>query len=373
MSPAPVGLLGEVREAGHPLLAGMRNGAWLHEQEFPPLEWVAPGVIPQGSTLLVGAPKVGKSWLTLDLALGLACGGVAFGRVPTGLPRPVLLLALEDGERRLQDRCRKLLPTAPIPALLDFITRIEPGAVFDTIEAWFSFHEGASPVVILDTLGRVMPVAMPGESAYARDYRVGAQLKRIVDDQTGASLVVNHHDRKASSDDFVDAVSGTHGLAGAADTTVVIARKRHETVGLVKVTGRDVPENEYAMRVVDGISWQLDGADLAAAARRAEAVRETGNLGDRSIDVFTFVTEHPEGVSPAQVDDALGLTDSRTYLGRLVDSGRIARPSRGKYAPLPVGVLQVSQVLQVCGESDTRNGCNTATGDDDFPYLRTDS
>ena len=45
------------------LLAGLHTGAWLDMQEFPPLAFAVPGIIPEGFTLLVGPPKAGKSWL----------------------------------------------------------------------------------------------------------------------------------------------------------------------------------------------------------------------------------------------------------------------------------------------------------------------
>jgi hypothetical protein len=41
----------------------------------------------------------------------------------------------------------------------------------------------------------------------------------ICDARPGMALVMLHHDRKASSDNFVDDVLGTNGIAGAADTT----------------------------------------------------------------------------------------------------------------------------------------------------------
>src|SRR5215217_8036733 len=47
------------------LLAGLRDGAWLDAQYFPPLAYAVPGLIPEGSVLLVGPPKIGKSWLVL--------------------------------------------------------------------------------------------------------------------------------------------------------------------------------------------------------------------------------------------------------------------------------------------------------------------
>src|SRR6185295_14202383 len=98
--------------------------------------------------------------------------------------------------------------------------------------------------------------------AYQRDYRIGSALKRVTDDDSGRSLLVNHHDRKASADDFIDSVSGTHGLAGAADTIAVLGRPRHSTEATLKVTGRDVPENEYALTLAGGVAWQLGGASL---------------------------------------------------------------------------------------------------------------
>jgi hypothetical protein len=159
--------------------------------------------------------------------------------------RSVLYLALEDGHRRLQDRCRRLLAGHPIPSEFQYLTMIEPGRVNDTITAWIHWHQDPPPLVILDTLGKILPPTQPGEDRYQRDYRIGTALKRIVDGLPGMTLLVNHHDRKANADDFVDAVSGTHGLAGAADTIIVLASDRQEAAGLVKVTGRDVAEGEY--------------------------------------------------------------------------------------------------------------------------------
>lgn len=315
-------------------LVGLRDGAWLDLQVFPALRYAVPPLLPEGFTLLVGPPKIGKTWFIQATALAVAAGGRMLG-IHVGEPRPVLLLALEDGDRRLQDRCRVLLGPDPIPHRLNYMTRILPGRVIDTIGSWLEIYGDRSPLVIVDTLGRVMPPALMGESSYQRDYRVGAALKRAIDEHPGASLVVNHHDRKATSDDFVDAVSGTHGLAGAADTIVVLARQRTEETGLLKVTGRDVIEAEYAVGFRDGL-WSLDGDDLADAAAQAMAVRATANLGDDAARIVRFVTEHGQ-VRPAAVAQLLGVDAKRagTYLGRLADSGRIRRIERGLYGPTP--------------------------------------
>jgi hypothetical protein len=305
----------------------------LDAQEFPPLAYPVPGLIPEGSVLLVGAPKIGKSWLVLSIALAVAEGGRALGlKVPR---RPVLYLALEDGDRRLQDRCRRLLADDPIPERFQYLTRIEPGRIIDTIGAWLHWQTDPS-LVILDTLGKVLPPTRMGEDRYQRDYQVGSALKQIVDSRPGTTLLVNHHDRKANADDFVDAVSGTHGLAGAADTIIVLARDRQETLGKVKVTGRDVAEGEYAVYFRDGAVWELHGGDLEAAREKAQAMRATAGVSDRMLDVVMYAYEHPEGVRRGDVAAALDLDprQARVYLSRAVAANRLKRAERGLYMPV---------------------------------------
>jgi hypothetical protein len=302
---------------------------------------VLPGLIPEGSVLLVGPPKIGKSWLVLTVALAAAAGGKALSiAVPK---RPVLYLALEDGDRRLQDRCRKLLRGDPIPREFQYLLRLEQGRVIDTITAWLDRQHDLPPLVILDTLGKVMPPAEFGESRYERDYRIGTTLKRIADDHAGMCLLTNHHDRKAAAEDWVDSVSGTHGLAGAADTVIVLTRARQATSGVLKVTGRDVPEGEYALTVADGFAWDLDGADLEEAAARARQVRLSGGVGDRSAEIIAFVANNPPRVTAAQVEEKFG-KDARQNLKRLADSGRLRRLSRGIYTSVTSVTSSHSQV-----------------------------
>lgn len=329
-------------EYGEPLpdlLAGVRDGAWLDGQTFPPLRYAVPGVIPEGFTLLIGAPKVGKSWLGLAFLLAVATGGQALGSIQVPKGR-VLYLALEDGDRRMQDRCRTLMCGEPLPARFCYITRVDPMAVVATIIAFLERYPDTT-LVVLDTLGKVMPPAMPNETTYQRDYRIGGRIKAIADGNPGLALVVLHHDRKASSDDFVERVSGTNGLAGAADTIVVLSRERQSDVGTIAVTGRDVFESEYAL-VMDAGSWHLDGRSLteAAAVARERAVVE--GVGDRLADVIKFVGENPEGVGPSAVAKALNI-DAKVagvYLGRAVDANRLIKLKRGLYVGVgSVGLL----------------------------------
>ena len=328
------------------LLEAVRDGSWLDRQAFPPLRYAVPGVIPEGFALLIGPPKAGKSWLILGTLLGVAAGGRVLGRINAGAPRRVLYLALEDGDRRMQDRCRKLLGDGtPIPGTFSYLTTVPPGRVLPTIQAFLRRYPNTA-MVIVDTLGKVMPQAAPGESAYQRDYRVGGQLKRIADERPGLALVVLHHDRKAGSEDFVDSVSGTHGLAGSADTVIVLARKRQSTEGLLKITGRDVPEGEYALQLVDGVAWQLDGANLGAAAARARQRDESAGLSDTTTGVIEYVrAAGPGGITAGAVAEKFG-RDAYQYLSRQVDAGRLIKLGRGRYAAPHTPVSEPSELSE---------------------------
>jgi hypothetical protein len=336
------------------VLAGMRNGAWLDAQVFPPLEYAVPGIIPEGFGLLVAPPKAGKSWLGAGIGLASAAGGIALGFLAVD-KRPVLYLALEDGHRRLQDRFRKIMGGQPIPAGINVITRAHTHQVIPMVTEFLARHQGPA-LIVLDTLGKVKPPKRAGDDSYQMDYAIGGQLKDVIDSSSGSTLLVIHHTRKAESGDFVDAVSGTQGIAGSADFVLVLFRKRHSDDAVLAVTGRDIPEGEYALKA-DGGLWRLDGATLSEASDNARTRRESGNLGDRSIDALMFVNGRPLGTRASDLAEHLGIDNDTAgrYLRRLHEAGRIAKPTRGIYKPL-------SEASELSESDET-------AGDDNEPRL----
>lgn len=324
------------REQAKGLLAGMRSGSWLDAQTFEPLRWMVPGLIPEGASIMVGSPKVGKSWLAYGIALAVASGTNVLGALLVE-QRPVLLLALEDGDRRLQQRGRVLMGDKPLPELLDYVTRLGEATAIEVINAWLLLLPPGlpAPLVILDTYGKAVPDTGKEESTYLRDYRFAGELKNIADDHPGMALLVLHHDRKAQSEDFVQMVSGTNGIAGAFDTILMLNRKRLDAQGLLKITGRDVPEREYAVVSTHG-PWTLAGDSLDEAAKTAQMVNEAQGLGEPMMRVLTFVKDFGAEVTPKRVADALGMERHKVsmYLLRLVSSGKLRRPSRGTYTPV---------------------------------------
>jgi hypothetical protein len=88
-------------------------------KKLPDAQFIVPGYIAEGLTILAGRPKIGKSWLALGIAMAVASGGLAFGAVKVAAGS-VLYLALEDTERRLQRRIKQILGESELPSNLFF-------------------------------------------------------------------------------------------------------------------------------------------------------------------------------------------------------------------------------------------------------------
>ena len=69
---------------------------------YKPIEFVVDNLLAQGLYILAGAPKVGKSWLALDMCLSIAKGEKVLGQQTT--QGTALYLCLEDSYVRIQNR-----------------------------------------------------------------------------------------------------------------------------------------------------------------------------------------------------------------------------------------------------------------------------
>ncbi len=306
------------------------TAAELMATDFPPPRWAVPGLICEGVTLLTGPPKVGKSWLSLGLAVAIAAGSEAMGKVRVQ-QGPVLYLALEDTARRLKSRLGKVLGDNPPPKGLTLMTECAPfpaGAA--EIGLWLDEHPDAR-LVIIDVLAKVRGATPPGADPYQADYATIGRFKSLAD-RYGIAIVLVHHVRKMASDDFLAEVSGTFGLAGAADATLSLKRGRGQADGILHVTGRDIDETEYAAAFdPEHGTWNL-----------LDGPADTHNLGDLRHRITAHLETHP-GHGPKQIAEAIDpnqYDNIRTHLGRMLEDGQVVSPTRGRYA-LP-GVTSVT-------------------------------
>ncbi len=260
--------------------------------DLPPVCWAVPEILPEGLTLLAGKPKLGKSWL----ALSIAAGRVALGKQP--IPQgDVLYLALEENARRLQARARQLLASMKeVPHGLDFALdwpRLAEGGL-SHLEEYLKTHPNTR-LVVIDTWAKVAPRTDHRRcTQYEGDYEALTPLKRLAETYHVSILAV-HHLRKTGASDVLDEITGSTGMTGAVDGTLILKRERGQMDATLFVTGRDVErEQELALRFeAETAQWMLLGNAEEAGRSRARN------------EILDLLREQPEGMSPREIAGAL--------------------------------------------------------------------
>ena len=243
-------------------------------------DWIVEDLIAVGLHLLVGPPKVGKSWLSLLLALSVSAGDPFLGFATS--KAGVLYLALEDTFERVKQRSWRLVDEAR--GELRFAVASE--GVATGLIAQLRAHLAAFPgtrLVIVDTFQMIRP-ASRFENPYAADYRDLSPLKEFADANALACVVV-HHTRKASNSDVLNTVSGTTGITGCADSTMVLSNvSRAAGNATLTVAGRDREFMEMKVRF-SNCRWELVGV-----TSREEL--EERDVPDDVLRVIDFMSGH---------------------------------------------------------------------------------
>jgi AAA domain len=299
----------------------LTSAADLVAREFKEPKWAIPQIIAEGLAILAGKPKTGKSW-ALDFAVAVAGGYAALGNIEC-LQGDVLLLALEDNDRRLHQRIKAVLQGQPAPTALQIATqwrRADAGGL-DDLAAWLIKHPRAR-LVVIDTLQMIRGQRSRNDGVYADDYAAVGQLKTL-SDKFGVAFLVVHHLRKETASDPLESVSGTAGITGSADTILVLKREPKDVFALLYVRGRDVPEAEIAMQFDEATGkWlRLVGADdFRRSKERNAIIRALLDMG--------------EPLTPAEIADAIGKPRSssvRMLLHKMRKAGDIVRGADGRY------------------------------------------
>jgi len=267
-------LLRSVNGGGGPLGLETVTAAELGKKQFAPMRWAIPDLVPEGLTLLVGRGKTGKSFLLHAFGAGIAAGGTVLSHyaVEQG---DALYLALEDPERRLQDRHRQLMRADCWPEGLHFATHaptLDQGLIWQ-IERWLTEHPNAR-VVMIDTLAKIR---RPDEgkngsgNAYLSDYQVGAELQGLAT-RRRIGVVVSHHTNKMQmAVDESDTISGTRGIEGSVDGWIILERKRGDPEAVLAVTHREFAGRRIKIRWDDAEGWGYIGDADAIARNDSEA------------------------------------------------------------------------------------------------------
>lgn len=296
------------------------NAEDLRTMTFPPVKWAVEGFLPSGLSILAGGPKVGKSILALHLSVGVAIGGRVLSSIDV-TRGAVLYLALEDTRRRLQQRINsgEFANVDADMSRLDIVTSIprQHQGGLEYIRYWLETHQDAR-LVIIDTLQMFRRLLSGKGSMYSEDYETVSNIKKVADEFDVPFLVI-HHLKKGMEGDWLSEISGSQGIAGAADTIFSLKRERNSTLGTLHRTGRDVEEKDFSLKL-DGFGWTLLGEI------------DTNAAPEWKKQVLDFLKDH-QSVTPMQLAEAANISydAAKKNLQRLTRDGTLIRKGHGIY------------------------------------------
>lgn len=217
---------------------------------YKPIEFVVDGLIGQGVYILAGAPKIGKSWLSLDICLSIAKGKKVLSRETS--KGTVLYLCLEDSFERIQKRLYEL--TDEPTERLHFVIMSDSigNGLEEQINDFKSNHTNLK-IVFIDTLQMIREST---ENSYGSDYKELSVLKSLAD-KLEIAIVLVHHTRKCSDSDPFNMISGSTGLSGCVDGSMVLVEtRRGSRKAVLHCVGRDIENQEIAL-VFENSRWTV--------------------------------------------------------------------------------------------------------------------
>ncbi len=316
----------------------------LQQKELPPINWIVENLLPEGLAVLAGRPKVGKSWMALEMAISVAEGFKSMGLFNTK-KHDVLYIPYEDNPRRLQGRINKIITSeigeiAPInfhypEDNFDFPKLNESG--LDEIEKIIENNSNIKFIVI-DTLGRgIADKGRKDRSMYNADYDISSRIQKLAISRNICILLI-HHTRKEKAENVFDEISGTTGLTAGVDTMLVL--KKEDNKHILYVAGRDVQENEYHLEFDENnCVWR---AEDKISAVKMTVERE---------EIFELIKSYGRKMRTGEIAEALGKSKSNIskMLGKMVNGGTLKSVSFGVY-DLPEDLKDATENEEVTDE-----------------------
>ncbi len=229
------------------------GGEELLEMQLPPKEFVIEGLLPVGLAMLVGSPKVGKSFLSLQTAVAVAEGEKLWS-YPTKQGH-VLYLALEDDLERLQMRLKNMNDNVSNMLRLSIMSETLHSGLIEQMESFITEYPD-TVLIIIDTLQHVRDnTNKQGGNLYAQDYTELMALQRFALDKK-LSVMLIHHKNKLKGKDPFEAASGTNGITASLDTYWFLDRPdRDKPQAKLSVGGRDVSDRQFKIELQQNGEW----------------------------------------------------------------------------------------------------------------------
>jgi len=300
-------------------IAGLLSADSVLSTDWPEPVWAIPQYLPVGLTILAGKPKVGKSWLSLQIAHAVSAGGRTLGEpVEAG---PVLYLALEDTARRLKSRMEKQSWPKGLPVefmtLGQFCEQVGDLQNGGGVKLADQIELRHYRLVVIDTLSR----SVAGDQSDVASMTTAlTPLQEMSHEHNTAVLLVDHHRKGGLSDpDAVSDILGSTAKGAMADSIWGLYRERGKLGAKLAITGRDVEEHTLALT----IDWQLGCWQCDGDADQLE-------VAERHSDILAFLEDGKAGVSA--IAEAVDRNKGGVHkdIQDLVNNGTVKRTGSGR-------------------------------------------
>jgi RecA-family ATPase len=290
--------------------------------DLPEQKWLVNELIPVGLVSLAGRPKVGKSWMALQLAVAVATGGRFLDKqVEQGA---VLYIALEDGKGRLKNRLEAINVEKNSGMPLTFKSKyrlLNAGGLDDLyLEAESGFYK----LIVIDTFGRA--VGQIEVRDYSENVSILAPLQSLAQRTDTTILLVDHHSKLSRSNPIYDLI-GSIGKAGTYDTIAGLYREQGKQGAKFAVIGRDQDDIELSVEFDHTTyCWQSLG-DISTAFDR------------EVLDAIMELTRIGEMATPKSIADHLGAYKGQVgrSLANLLNNNKVKKlPKQGVLQPYDV-------------------------------------
>lgn len=276
------------------------------------VSWVLADKLPAGGISVLSAkPKVGKSTLARCLALAIARGETFLGCATT--EGAVIYLALEEKRSEVRRHFADLGATGDEPIHIHCAA-----APKDAMPELCKIVTALKPVlVIIDPLFKFLRVA--DEKVYAETCQAIEPLLTLAR-QTGAHVLLVHHNGKAERADATDAILGSTAIFGGVDAALILKRTdRYRTLQSSQRYGTDWSETV--------LEFEAATRSLSLGAEKSEA--EAGRIGQQVLDYLGRSQEaRTREEIEAEVEGDTG--PKRKALRFLVEQGKVERSGTGK-------------------------------------------
>ncbi|MDD3193037.1 MAG: AAA family ATPase [Oscillospiraceae bacterium] len=245
----------------------------LYQTSYKSRPPIIDGLLYAGAYILAGAPKIGKSFLVAQLAYHVSTGQKLWEYdVRQGT---VLYLALEDDFGRIQNRMFMMYGVEDTDKLHFATVAGKIGNGLDEQLENFMREHPDTKLIIIDTMQKIREAG--GETySYASDYEIVGKLKQFADKHCICVLTV-HHTRKQPAGDSFEMISGTTGLLGCADGSLLMQKKKRTDMdATIDVVGRDQQDQIlYLKKDPETQIWQLEKMENELHKEPPDRVLET--------------------------------------------------------------------------------------------------